>query len=387
MLRFWSAWLRRVALGGLTIATLACLAPPAASVARPTGSCAQAPTAEAIDHNTTGVYVLWVPADPMPPEWTIERSTDGVNWTTIATVAAPTISCTQMKYVDDGLQPDTLYYYRVGGSTPIPVTTLPPPLTIAPYADAANGVSAYPEEQCNNLGSCEQWGGVIDGPFAGSFHTVGDPVYCGFAGCWRYNVTPQYTYPNGHTARLQIIVPEGYVIDDAFNNGEYDCGTTDNCNIGDSSWLTGQSLLGDNNGLPLLALCSGYPINPTPENLAEIASAYAQIIIRKPSDPSTAWIYWVRTGGETPACATTDSATGTTASYKWGQLWAANDNVRVYHHGRLIKSANLGRIGFGHHKWSFTHRHGWYTVRVCGKRRRHGATDVQACIHRRYHFR
>jgi hypothetical protein len=364
---------------------------PAGSDARGTGvptSCADGPHAQVFDHTSTAVMIYWMAADPMPPDWTIERSVDGVNWTTIATVPAPATACTDwVKYLDGGLVPDTLYYYRVAGSSVLSITTSPPPIVISPVGDPAAAVSSYPAEQCNDLGSCTQWADVVNAPFGGSFQTVGPAVGCG-SDCWRYNARPQYTYADGHTAALQVMVPEGYELDDTntFAGGRYaPCGTNDSCNVGGAAWVAGHTLLGTN-GLPLLVLCSGYPINPTPAILAEMVGPHAELIMRSTTDPHQAWIYFVRFGGETPACATANTTTSTTATYRWGQLWTASDTAKLYHRGHLVKQATLGKLGFGHHRWAFAHHHGRYRVKLCGTRTRRGSTNVRACITRRYRF-
>jgi hypothetical protein len=255
--------------------------------------------------------------------------------------------------------------------------------------DPSRAVAAYAAAECNDTGMCEQWAGVVDSPLGGSFTTVGGRIDCSAAAgeaCGQYAAIPQYNYPDGHTAPLELLPPEGYVLDDSFaSDGIGKCAPTESCNVGDAAWLTGQSPLG-NNGAPLELFCSDYPIAPTPENVAESLNAYAQLFLVNPSDPHHAWVYFVRTGGFTPACNTTTTSTSTTATYKWGQLWTANITASLFHHGSLVKRSRLGTLGYRHHHWAFTHHRGRYMVRVCGTHARRSAPDVRACIQRRCRF-
>jgi hypothetical protein len=288
-----------------------------------------------------------------------------------------------VRYTDAGLTPGTTYFYRVGASV-ASISTAPPPLIVRPIGDPTQAVAANAEFLCTDTGMCDQWADVVDAPFGGSFRTVGGRVGCG-TGCGQYNVRAGFTYGDGRTARLEIVTPEGYTIDDGFPELPYGGGPGASGNVGGADWLTGQTLLG-NNGQPLLVLCSDYPVNPSPSALAQNVGAFAEVPVVNPLDPHSAWIYLVRTGGFTPACGADGGATADKVTYHWGQLWPAAVTAKLFRHGRVVKHAKLGSLSFGHHRWAFAHRHGRYRVVVCGARARKGATNAHACIERSYSF-
>jgi hypothetical protein len=54
----------------------------------------------------------------------------------------------------------------------------------------------------------------------------------------------------------------------------------------------------------------------------------------------------------------------------WGQLWRAQDTIRVYRNGTVIRREYLGIRSRGYNAWVWRHsalRRGRYAVRVCGK--------------------
>ena len=321
------------------------------------------------------------------PPFVLQRSQNGGPWTPVATVPVPAGVCT-VTYNDTGLQPATTYSYRVVDSieqiSNVSSFVTAPQLIVRPTGDPSQGVQVSPTQWCSDTGSCQGWASIADSPFGGSLVTIGSPVKCG-SGCAQYNVKAQFTYPGGHAAPIEIVPPSGYAVDDSFPYRPMACPPTESCNIGNAAWLTGQSLLG-NNGQPLRVLCSTYPVSPDPEAFAENVGAYAAINVTAPSDPHHAWVYDIRTAGFTPTCGGTPAPTPISATYKWGQLWTAGVTTKVFRHGRLIKTGRLGSLKYGHHAWSFKHRHGRYTLDICGTRTRSHATNVHACIRKSYRF-
>lgn len=381
----------RVSITGVSVALLAvligALAVPGAGVARGTGAgCGVHLSATTSTTSpSTAARLGWTSGAVLPSAYTVERSDDDIVWAPIATVPPPKTACAEtVTYIDSGLAPDTTYFYRVGGSK-ASMSTAPPPLVVRPVGDPSQAVSVEADEVCTDGGSCEMWADVDKAPFGGSFRTVGNRVSCGTA-CDRYAVRAEFTYGDGHSTPIEIVAPEGYSIDDSFAYpGDYRCPPTVSCNVGNAAWLTGQSILG-NNGRPVLVLCSDYPVNPSPSAVAQNVGAFAELALVNPLVPHRAWIYFVRTGGFTPACGVGGSSTADKATYKWGQLWSATVTAKLRHHGLVVQRARLGSLTIGHHRWAFRHRRGRYTVQVCGVRARKGATNAHACIERRYTF-
>src|SRR5690242_16712608 len=117
------------------------LALPEVGAARPTAPpCSLRLAANIVDRGSIGVWLSWETGTVLPSDYTVERSADGIAWAPIATVAAPSTTCSGwVQYRDEGLDPLTTYYYRVTGdalaSNIASVTTSPPPVAVQPVGD------------------------------------------------------------------------------------------------------------------------------------------------------------------------------------------------------------------------------------------------------------